>query len=127
MPRRITQENWGRTTVSTACPLDCPDACSLDITIEKGRIVEIDGSNRNPVTNEYICAKVRRFTERVYGDQRLQYPLARSGGRGTGLFERITWDEALDRIATRMLEARERWGGESILPFSYGGSNGLLT
>jgi anaerobic selenocysteine-containing dehydrogenase len=125
--RKITQETWGRATVATACPLDCPDACSLDVTVEKGRIVEIDGSNVNPVTDGYICAKVRRFDERVYGADRLKHPLARKGDRGSGVFERVSWDEALDRVASEMRNARDRWGGESILPFSYGGSNGLLT
>ncbi len=127
MPRKITQETWGRTTVATACPLDCPDSCSVTVTIEKGRIVEIDGAAENPVTDEYICAKVRRFAERVYGPERLKYPLVRKGPRGSATSARLTWDEALDHIAGKMNEARARWGGESILPFSYGGSNGLLT
>ncbi len=127
MPRKISQENWGRATVATACPLDCPDSCSLDVTTEKGRIVEIDGATVNPVTEGYICAKVRRFADRVYHPERLKYPLARKGPRGSATFARLTWDEALDGIADRIREARARWGGESILPFSYGGSNGLLT
>ena len=127
MPRQISQATWGRTTVATACPLDCPDSCSLHVTIEKGQILRIDGSSVNPVTNDYICAKVRRFGERVYHPERLKYPLARKGPRGSGTFVRITWDEALDRIVEEMTAARDRWGGESILPFSYGGSNGLLS
>lgn len=127
MPRRISQENWGHATVPTACPLDCPDSCSLDVTIEKGQVIKIDGSRVNPVTGGYICAKVRRFGERVYGPDRLKHPLARKGPRGTNAFARISWEEALDRIANAMLDARKSWGGESILPFSYGGSNGVLT
>jgi anaerobic selenocysteine-containing dehydrogenase len=127
MPREVSRETWGRSTVATACPLDCPDSCSLDVTVEKGRIVEIDGSHANPVTEGYICAKVRRFGERVYGDDRLKYPVVRSGAKGSGSFSRVQWDEALDLIATKMRAIRERWSGEAILPFSYGGSNGLLT
>jgi anaerobic selenocysteine-containing dehydrogenase len=125
--REISKETWGRSTVATACPLDCPDSCSLDVTVERGRVVEIDGSHVNPITGGYICAKVRRFGERVYGDDRLRYPLARTGAKGSGSFSRIGWDEALDLIATKFRDARDRWGGESILPFYYGGSNGLLT
>ena len=113
--------------VETVCPLDCPDCCSLDVTLQDGRITGIDGSSLNPITNGYICAKVRRFSERVYGDDRLLYPAVRKGPKGFSRFERTTWDEAMSLIATRMLEARDRWGGESILPYSYGGSNGLLT
>ncbi|MBI3049251.1 MAG: molybdopterin-dependent oxidoreductase [Acidobacteria bacterium] len=114
-------------TVSTVCPLDCPDSCSLDVDVQDGRITAIDGSTANPVTDGYICAKVRRFPERLYGVDRLLYPAARKGPKGAGSFKRVSWEEALELVADRMLEARERWGGESILPYSYGGSNGLLT
>jgi anaerobic selenocysteine-containing dehydrogenase len=111
----------------SACPLDCPDACSLEVRVQDGRVVKIDGSHRNPVTQGYICSKVRRFPELLYGEGRLLYPAVRRGAKGENGFERISWGEALDLVAERMREARERWGGESILPFSYGGSNGLLT
>ena len=114
-------------TVTTVCPLDCPDSCSLDVTVQDGRITAIDGSEANPVTAGYICAKVRRFPERLYGADRLLYPAVRKGPKGAASFARVSWEEALELVARRMLEARERWGGESILPYSYGGSNGLLT
>ena len=114
--------------VETACPLDCPDGCSLSVTVQDGRITSIDGSTSNPITDGYICAKVRRFTERVYGADRLLYPAIRKGPKGAGVrFERVSWDDALSLVAERMREARQKWGGESILPYSYGGSNGLLT
>ena len=115
------------TVVDTACPLDCPDSCSLAVTVSKGRVVEIDGSMLNAPTAGYICAKVRKFGDRVYGDARLEYPAVRTGPKGQGRFRRMSWDEAIELIATRLAEVRERWGGEAILPFSYGGSNGLLT
>ena len=113
--------------VATACPLDCPDSCSLDVTVQEGRVTAIDGSHANPVTGGYICAKVRRFAERVYGPDRLLYPAVRQGPKGLATFARVSWDEAFGTIAERLRDARERWGGESILPYSYGGSNGLLT
>jgi anaerobic selenocysteine-containing dehydrogenase len=113
--------------VATVCPLDCPDSCSLEVTVQDGRITAIDGSHVNPITGGYICAKVRRFPERLYGADRLLYPAIRKGPKGLASFARATWDEALGTIAERMRDARERWGGESILPYSYGGSNGLLT
>ena len=109
------------------CPLDCPDSCTLDVTLQDGRIASIDGSSLNPVTNGYICAKVRRFGERVYGSDRLLHPAVRKGPKGFASFQRASWDEAMALIATRLMEARDKWGGESILPYSYGGSNGLLT
>lgn len=116
-----------RQVLPSACPLDCPDACSLEVQVEDGRVVKIDGTHRNPITDGYICAKVRRIPEHLYGPDRLLYPARRTGRKGDGSFERISWDEALDLIAQRMREARERLGGESVLPISYGGSNGLLT
>jgi anaerobic selenocysteine-containing dehydrogenase len=125
--RTTSPESWGHSTVRTACPLDCPDACTLDVTVEKGRVVKIDGGDANPVTHGYICAKVRRFAERVYGEDRLLYPAIRKGQKGQGTFNRVTWDEALDHIAERMRKIGETTGAEAILPFCYGGSNGLLT
>jgi anaerobic selenocysteine-containing dehydrogenase len=113
--------------VTTACPLDCPDACTLDVTLRGGRITTIDGSKENHITDGYICAKVRRFHERVYGDDRLLYPAIRRGAKGDGLFKRATWDDALDLIAEKMLAARDGAGAETILPLCYGGSNGFLT
>lgn len=115
------------TVVETACPLDCPDACSLAVTVTQGQVVTIDGSRKNPVTDGYICAKVRRFGGRVYGPDRLLYPAVRSGPKGSGQFTRVTWDEAIELVASRFEQARDTAGAESILPFSYGGSNGLLT
>ena len=114
-------------TVATACPLDCPDSCSLDVTVQDGRVTAIDGSHLNPVTGGYICAKVRRFSERVYGPDRLLYPAVRKGPKGLASFERVSWDDALGTIAERLQHASRTWGGEAILPYSYGGSNGLLT
>lgn len=127
MARTSAPETWGHSTVRTACPLDCPDACTLDVTVEKGRVVKIDGGDANPVTRGYICAKVRRFAERVYGEDRLLYPAIRKGQKGQGTFSRVSWDEALDHVADRMQRIRDTTGAEAILPFSYGGSNGLLT
>ena len=115
------------TIVETACPLDCPDACSLAVTVQHGKVLSLDGSHRNPVTGGYICAKVRKFGERVYGPDRLLHPAVRRGRKGEGKFKRATWDEALELVADRMRRAKAEWGGASILPFSYGGSNGLLT
>jgi anaerobic selenocysteine-containing dehydrogenase len=127
MARRVAPKSWGRSTVQTACPLDCPDSCTLHVTVENGRIVEIDGGHENPSTREYICGKVRRFADRVYGEDRLLYPGIRKGPKGDGVFSRVSWDEALDHIAQKMVEIRDRMGAEAILPFYYGGSNGLLT
>jgi anaerobic selenocysteine-containing dehydrogenase len=115
------------TTCDSVCPLDCPDTCSLSVTVESGRITRVDGSQRNPFTNGFICAKVRRYPERVYSPLRLQYPQRRVGAKGEGRFERITWDEALDTIARRFKQIIGADGAESILPYHYGGSSGLFS
>ena len=120
-------ESWGHSTVRTACPLDCPDSCTIDVTVENGRVVKIDGGDENPITRDFICGKVRRFADRIYGEDRLLYPAVRQGAKGHGTFSRVTWGEALDLIAARMEDIRDHKGAEAILPFCYGGSNGLLT
>ena len=114
-------------TLTSACPLDCPDACSLEVRVEDGRVVKIDGDHRNAYTQGFICSKVRRLPEHLYGEDRLLHPMRRVGAKGEGRFERVSWDEALDLVAARLREARERFGGESILPYCYGGSNGFIT
>jgi anaerobic selenocysteine-containing dehydrogenase len=113
--------------VETACPLDCPDACTLVVTVRGGRVHRIEGSRDNEITNGYICAKVRHFDQRVYGDDRILHPAVRTGPKGSGRFRRVSWDEALELVAARMRDVSERFGPEAILPLSYGGSNGLLT
>ncbi|MBP7570551.1 MAG: molybdopterin-dependent oxidoreductase [Acidobacteria bacterium] len=125
MPQRMS--TGPDETVETACPLDCPDSCSLSVTVNEGRVVAIDGSHRSFTTAGFICDKVRRFGDRVTGDARLLYPAIRVGPKGRAAFSQIGWDEAIDLLATRLRETRDRWGGEAILPFSYGGSNGLVT
>ncbi len=113
--------------VETACPLDCPDCCSLRVSVEQGRVVHLDAGPASSTTGMFICGKVRRFTDHLYGDARLLHPEIRDGAKGLGRFRRATWDEALALIVERIEAARAEHGGESILPYSYGGSNGLLT
>jgi anaerobic selenocysteine-containing dehydrogenase len=120
-------KTWGRSTVQTACPLDCPDSCSLDVTVERGKLLKIDGSKAATSTEGFICGKVRRFDRRVYGEARLLHPAIRTGPKGSGEFGRVTWDEALSLVAEKMADARGRFGAESVLPYYYGGSNGVLT
>jgi anaerobic selenocysteine-containing dehydrogenase len=111
----------------SVCPLDCPDRCSLEVKVEGGRVASITGSRVNPLTDAFICAKVRDFPRRVYGPDRLLHPMRRTGAKGEGRFERISWDEAAGTIAATFRAILKDHGGEAILPFSYGGSNGLLT
>lgn len=113
--------------LTSACPLDCPDSCSLDVTIEDGRVQSLDGNHLNPLTAGFICGKVRHFPELMYGADRVLYPALRSGPKGSGQFRRVGWDEALEQLARRIADVRDQSGGEAILPYCYGGSNGWLT
>ncbi len=115
------------TTTESACVLDCPDACSLEVTVTDGRVTKLEGSHRNPLTDGFICSKVRAFPRHMYGEERLLFPGLRRGARGAGEFERLSWEAALDLIAERLQTIRQRYGGEAILPFYYGGSNGFLS
>lgn len=117
----------GHSTVDTACPLDCPDTCSVAVSVEGGRITKIDQSARADATDGFICSKVRRFADRVYGIDRLHHPGIRQGPKGEGQFRQLSWDQALDTIVERMRNIRDEFGAEAIVPVSYGGSNGLLS
>ncbi|MBI3786125.1 MAG: molybdopterin-dependent oxidoreductase, partial [Deltaproteobacteria bacterium] len=112
--------------LDSACPLDCPDTCSLSVTVEDGRITKVDGSHRNPFTEGFICSKVRRSPQRVYSPLRLLYPQRRVGPKGSGRFERISWSAAIDSIAQCFKQIVQTDGAEAILPYHYGGSSGLL-
>ncbi len=114
----------------TACTLDCPDSCSLEVEVEDGRVAKVRAAPpevAHPLTSGFICSKVGRISRHLYGEDRLLHPALRDGARGDGGFRRISWDDALDLIVERMAEAKRTFGGESVLPLSYGGSNGLLT
>ncbi|MCA9199377.1 MAG: molybdopterin-dependent oxidoreductase [Planctomycetales bacterium] len=114
-------------TQATTCPLDCPDACKLLVTIEARQVVRIGGSDDDAYTDGYICGKVRNYAKHVYSENRLIQPLKRSGPKGSGQFDLISWDQAYSLIGDRIRRDLERHGGESILPLCYGGSNGKLT
>ncbi|HEY5697836.1 MAG TPA: molybdopterin-dependent oxidoreductase [Acidimicrobiales bacterium] len=117
-------------TITTACPLDCPDGCSLSITVEDERITAIDavpeGEAANPLTDGWICRKVRRMTRRIHGDQRLTTPLRRTGPKGSGQFEPLGWDEALDEIAAHIRTAIDEHGPSSVVPYLYNSSAAVL-
>src|SRR5579863_2129560 len=86
----------------SVCALDCPDCCSLLVTIDNGQATKLRGDPAHPVTRGFLCGKVAQYLEREYSPQRLLYPQRRIGAKGEGRFERITWDEALDTIAARL-------------------------
>ncbi len=141
--------------VHAACPHDCPDACGVLITVEDGRATKIQGDPGHPVTRGFLCAKVAKYLDRVYSPDRVLYPMRRIAAKGLAAeqrssaphgqpraavptqsksvhaessqaWQRITWDEALDEIASRFRVIVDEFGSEAILPYSYGGTLGAL-
>jgi anaerobic selenocysteine-containing dehydrogenase len=110
----------------SVCALDCPDCCSLLMNVEDGKGSHLRGDPAHPVTRGFLCGKVARYLDREYSPDRLLYPQKRAGAKGEGKFQRISWDEALDTIAGRLLEVSDEYGPEAILPYSYAGTMGFL-
>lgn len=113
--------------VRGACPHDCPDTCAMLVTVESGRAVRVAGDPDHPFTRGFLCAKVNRYVERTYQQDRLLHPLRRVGPKGSGRFERTTWDSALAEIAERLNDIRTSSDGpQAILPYSYAGTMGMV-
>jgi anaerobic selenocysteine-containing dehydrogenase len=111
--------------VRGACPHDCPDTCALQITVDAGRVVRVAGAAEHPTTHGALCTKVSRYAERTYHPERVLQPLRRVGPKGSGRFEPVSWDEALEAIAFR-LQAIAARDPQAILPYSYAGTMGLV-
>ena len=115
--------------VRTACTLDCPDACTLDVTVTDGVITDIDAAKDgeiNPFTAGFICRKVQMSTKRIYSPDRISTPLIRTGKKGAGEFRIATWDEALGLVASRITDGIAERGVNSIAPYLYNSSSGIL-
>ncbi|MBB1094028.1 molybdopterin-dependent oxidoreductase [Rhodopseudomonas palustris] len=111
----------------STCPHDCPSACALDVeVIDRSTIGRVRGSKQQTYTAGVICAKVARYAERIHHPGRLKYPVRRCGPKGSGQFVRISWDEALDEIAARFNAAEAEFGAESVWPYYYAGTMGLV-
>src|SRR5690349_19508368 len=118
--------------IHAACPHDCPDACSVLITIDDGRATRIQGDPEHPITRAFLCAKVSKYLDRVYSPDRVLYPMRRVAPKGSGYkdgrdFQRISWDEAMAAIAARFKDIATEFGSEAILPYSYGGTLAALS
>lgn len=111
--------------IRAVCPHDCPDTCSMLVTVENGRAIRIAGDPEHPVTRGFLCTKVAKYLERTYHDGRLLHPQIRVGAKGEGQFRRATWDEALALIAERLNAIRAE-EPQAILPYSYGGTLGAI-
>ena len=110
----------------SACPHDCPSTCALDVELLGSRIGRVRGARDNSYTLGVICAKVARYAERIHHPDRLLHPLRRKGPKGSGAFERISWDDALDEVAEALLKAEARHGSQTVWPYYYAGTMGLV-
>ncbi len=110
----------------SVCSLDCPDTCGLLVHKKEGKIIKIEGNPSHPVTQGAICNKVRNMPERLYDPTRLQYPMKRVGPKGSGQFERISWQEAIETISEKWKSLIQEHGAESILPYSFAGNMGRI-
>ncbi|MDP2065886.1 MAG: molybdopterin oxidoreductase family protein [Burkholderiaceae bacterium] len=108
-----------------ACPHDCPDTCAFVTTVQNGVALKVQGNPDHPHTDGVLCTKVSRYTERTYHPERILQPLKRSGPKGSGRFEPVSWDAALDDIAARLRAIAQR-DPQAILPYSYAGTMGLV-
>jgi anaerobic selenocysteine-containing dehydrogenase len=98
----------------------------MHVSVEDGRAVAVAGDPDHPITVGFLCGKVSNYLDRVYAEERILHPLVRRGPKGQGRFERVSWDEALDRTANGLARVRDEYGGEAILPYSYMGTQGLV-
>ncbi|TYQ14389.1 UNVERIFIED_ORG: anaerobic selenocysteine-containing dehydrogenase [Gordonia westfalica J30] len=114
------------TIVRGACPHDCPDTCAMLYHVADGKLVEVKGDPNHPMTKGGLCAKTNNFQEHHYQEGRLMYPMRRVGPKGTGEFERITWDEALAEIKSRWTSIIGEYGSEAIMPHAYLGHQGVI-
>jgi anaerobic selenocysteine-containing dehydrogenase len=122
--------------VHAVCSHDCPDSCAVLVTVDgDGRATRVQGDPTQPFTQGFLCGKVAKYLDRVYAPERILYPLRRKAGAAKGpiargreheVFERISWEEALDAIAARLQQVSDTYGPESILPYSYAGTMGIV-
>lgn len=111
----------------SACPHDCPSTCALEVEVLDGQTIgKVRGARDNTYTDGVICSKVARYAERIHHPARLTRPLRRVGPRGSGEFEPISWDNALDIVAESFLRAEQRLGAETVWPYYYAGTMGLV-
>jgi anaerobic selenocysteine-containing dehydrogenase len=124
----VTSPTSKRIVVRGACPHDCPDTCATltEVDSATGRAVKFSADPNHPITQGWLCAKVRPYLEHVYHPDRLQYPLRRVGPKGAGDWERISWDQAIAEIALRWQEIIAEYGAAAIQPYSYSGTLGLV-
>ena len=116
----------GDRVVRGACPHDCPDTCAFIYDVKNGKLVDVTGDPDHPMTRGGLCVKLNGFAEHHYNPERLLYPMRRTGSKGSGAFERISWDDALAEIKRRWTDIIATYGSQAIMPHAYLGHQGTL-
>jgi anaerobic selenocysteine-containing dehydrogenase len=111
-------------TVRGACPQDCPDTCAFIYHVEDGKLVEVTGDPDHPMTRGGLCVKLKDFAEHHYNPDRILYPMKRVGPKGSGKYERISWDDALSTIKSKWTDIIDQYGSQAIMPHAYLGNQG---
>lgn len=111
----------------STCPRDCYDTCSIVTTVDEGKLVEVKANSDHPITRGYLCPKGQYLINYVYHKDRILYPLRRVGSKGEGRFKEISWDEALNEIASRLTKVIDEHGSNAVLHYDYGGHSGLIS
>lgn len=129
-PAAVTIKSVLGKTVLGTCHHDCPDSCGWVVTVEGSngdqRAAKLRGNQDHPYSRGELCPKVNRFLDRVYHSERILHPMIRNGPKGEGAFKRVSWEEALGVVATRVADVLEKYGGEAILPWWDAGTQGLI-
>ncbi len=126
-PKSSPPKSVPQRVAATACPHDCPSTCALEVDVLDERTIgRVRGARDNSYTAGVICAKVARYAERIHHPDRLTRPLIRTGAKGSGTFAPISWNEALDLVAEKFREAEARYGSETVWPYQYAGTMGLV-
>lgn len=113
--------------VKTQCARDCPDACFMDVEVQDGKVVSVNGGRDNPVTNGFLCPRGIGDSKRIYSEKRVLYPRVRTGHKPGAGFSRVSWDQALSVVGDRLSETLEEYGPESVLLLDYSGNTGLIS
>ncbi|MBV8753996.1 MAG: molybdopterin-dependent oxidoreductase, partial [Hyphomicrobiales bacterium] len=127
MNKAVRDPDLARRIGYSACPHDCPSTCALEVELLDERTIgRVRGARDNAYTDGVICAKVARYAERIHHPDRLVEPLVRKGPKGSGEFASASWDAALDLVAEKLLAAESRYGAQTVWPYYYAGTMGLV-
>ena len=112
--------------IKTACSQNCYDTCGVLAYVKDGKLIKVEGDPDHPINRGTLCVKEYAYPQRVYNPERIKYPMIRTGERGEGKFERISWDKAFDHICEKLNNIRDKYGSEALVEYLYSGNREFL-